>query len=290
MKIITSVVNTDFIKIQYFSLKKFFKNDFEYIVFNDTKNFPEYTNYFDTSMKNKVENLCNELNIKCINFHNDFHINIDSGSFRHASVLNFMLKYQLDNPDDYLYIDNDIFLIDYFDISLFYNYNTAIVLQQRNVDYDYIKILNYIWPGLCFFSKNIQHTNILNWNLANGADTGGMMMKWLIVNNNLTNNFPLTDTIRYQKNIDNLHTDNIFFIKHLRSTTWNLTELPYNLLNNTNFVKFLVNDNRNKDNKFFSELYLNVFFHLREGSGYANKDINKNNNICNSLNEIFNYY
>ena len=66
MKIITSVVNTDFIKIQYFSLKKFFKNDFEYIVFNDTKNFPEYTNYFDTSMKNKVENLCNELNISSI--------------------------------------------------------------------------------------------------------------------------------------------------------------------------------------------------------------------------------
>ena len=45
MKIVTVVVNNPiFIIIQYYTLKKYFKGDYEFIVFNDAKDFPDYTN------------------------------------------------------------------------------------------------------------------------------------------------------------------------------------------------------------------------------------------------------
>ena len=58
MKIVTAVVNNvDFIEIQYHSLKKYFKGDWEFIVFNDAKEFPDFTNGGDISIKNKITNL-----------------------------------------------------------------------------------------------------------------------------------------------------------------------------------------------------------------------------------------
>ena len=51
MKIITPVVNNpDFIELQYYTLKKYVKGDYEFIVFNDAKEFPDYTNYNDVTM------------------------------------------------------------------------------------------------------------------------------------------------------------------------------------------------------------------------------------------------
>ena len=76
MKIITSVVNTIHIEAQFLSLKKFLNNNFEYIIFNDAKNFNDLTNNNDSNAKNKVREKCKELNIKCIDHNNDYHIMI----------------------------------------------------------------------------------------------------------------------------------------------------------------------------------------------------------------------
>jgi hypothetical protein len=68
MKIITAVVNNiDFIIIQYHTLKKYFKGNYEFIVFNDAKSYPDSTNFGYVSIKEKIELICTELNIKCIN-------------------------------------------------------------------------------------------------------------------------------------------------------------------------------------------------------------------------------
>ena len=46
MKIVTAVVNNpDFIEIQYHTLKKYFKANYDFIVFNDAKDFSDFTNY-----------------------------------------------------------------------------------------------------------------------------------------------------------------------------------------------------------------------------------------------------
>ena len=58
MKVITAVVNNPiFIYIQYHTLKKYMKNDYEFIVFNDAKDFPDNTNYGNSNMKNNIEKL-----------------------------------------------------------------------------------------------------------------------------------------------------------------------------------------------------------------------------------------
>ena len=51
MKIVTSVVNNPtFIEIQYYTLQKYFKGEYEFIVFNDAKDFPDFTNGNDITI------------------------------------------------------------------------------------------------------------------------------------------------------------------------------------------------------------------------------------------------
>ena len=48
MKIVNIVANNPiFIELQYKSLKKFVDFDYEYIIFNDGKNWPDITNFGD---------------------------------------------------------------------------------------------------------------------------------------------------------------------------------------------------------------------------------------------------
>ena len=50
MKIITAVVNNpEFVEIQYHTLKRFYQGNYEFIVFNDAKLFPDYTNGGDVT-------------------------------------------------------------------------------------------------------------------------------------------------------------------------------------------------------------------------------------------------
>lgn len=263
MKVITSVVNTDFIEIQFLSFKRFLKNDFEFIVFNDAKNFKDSTNNFQLGMKQNVFDLCNKLNITCINHDNDFHINLNGASFRHASVLNKMLQFQLNNPDKYLYVDSDIFLIDYLDIHKYNDFPCAVVLQYRFFNNSH---LHYIWPGLCYFDMSkIVLPHLLNWNLQCGCDTGGMTMQWLI-SQNRSPSFPSCTDIRHSSST--FHNQFIYFIKHLWSCTWNIDELPTNLYQYPSLISFLRNDPRNNSNLIFAEIYDDVFLHLRSGSSY----------------------
>ena len=47
---------------------------------------------------------------------------------------------------------------------------------------------------------------------------------------------PNTDEIRWENKT--FHTNNIYFIKHLWSCTWDINELPKYLENNTKLVDF----------------------------------------------------
>jgi len=59
----------------------------------------------------------------------------------------------------------------------------------------------------------------------------------------------------------------------LWSCSWNIEELPKNLKNNNRLKEFLENDKRNKDGKYFAEIYDNTFFHYR-GSTWLNLNEN----------------
>jgi len=59
---------------------------------------------------------------------------------------------------------------------------------------------------------------------------------------------PNTDDIRWTDT--EFHTNNIYFMKHLWSCSWNMSELPKNLQDNAKLINFLRNDVRNVNNKF----------------------------------------
>ena len=255
MKIVTAVVNNPtFIEIQFHTLKKYFKGDYEFIVFNDAKDFPDSTNGGDVTINEQIQEMCSKLEIKCINIPNNHHKRKKDYSLRASDAMNYILEYQKKNPDKYLLLDSDMFLIDYFDINKYSEFDCAIVLQSRKN----FKI-NYFWNGIYYFNiSRMKNLNLLNWNCAPSCDTGGMTQEWL------------------KLQMDNKNKD-IYYIKHLGSGYWNINQLPVNLKDRTKFIDFLKNDVRNTNEKFFCEIYDNVFLHYRAGGNWRNEgfDVHK---------------
>lgn len=280
MKIITSVVNnTDFIEIQHRTLQKYFKGSYEFIVFNDAKEFNDVTNGGDLTIKQKIRETCEKLNIACIDVVNDHHLHMNM-SDRHAETFNhYVLPYQIKNPDKYLLLDSDMFLIDHFDPAQYGKYECAIVLQSRNVS------TYYFWPGLCYidFTK-IKNQELLNWRCGHECDSGGMMKEWLDKQMGNTP-FPTTDDIRW--NSKHLyHTNNIYFIKHLWSCSWNESEIPETIKNKSNLIRFITDDCRNTNGKFFCEIYDNVFLHYRAGGNWREEGMELHLNNSSQLKQI----
>jgi len=264
MKIVTSVVNNvDFIEIQYYTLKKYFKGEYEFIVFNDAKDFPDFTNDGDVTIKNKIQELCSRLKIKCINIPNANHKLIKDPSTRTADSMNFILKYQILNRDKYLLLDSDMFLINYFDINKYSKYDCAVVLQSRN-NYK----INYFWNGIYYFNMlKMKNIETLNWNCSPGCDTGGMMQKWLLLQ------------------IKNNPIQNIYFMKHLRCCSWDKSQLPETLNDNKKIVEFIENDTRNENDKFFCEIYDDVFLHYRAGGNWRGEGLDLHKKLAQELKE-----
>jgi len=277
MKILTAVVNNPiFIEIQYYTFKKFIKGQYEFIVFNDAKDFPDFTNCNNVTIKKQIEDICSTLNIQCINIPNENHKTNKDSSNRVANSMNYILKYQIENPDKYLVLDSDMFLIDYFDINKYSNYDCAIVLQSRN-NFN----INYFWNGIYYFDiTKMKNLHLLNWNCCPDCDTGGCMQQWL-QKQLKTDSIPNTDEIRWMNK--DFHRDNIYFIKHLWSCSWDINELPTNLKTYKKLISFLTNDPRNKNYKIFSEIYDNVFLHYRAGGNWMGEGINLHKELSKQL-------
>jgi hypothetical protein len=277
MKIVTSVVNNPiFIEIQYHTLKKYFQGEYEFIVFNDAKEFPDYTNGNDITIKQQIEDVCNTLNITCINIPNEHHRYNTVASVRTADSMNYILEYQISNPDKYLLLDSDMFLIDYFDINKYSEYNCAIVLQSRNEPR-----LHYFWNGLYYFDmRKMKDLDLLNWNCCANCDTGGMMQEWL-AKQMINTAMPNTDEIRHTNK--EMHRNNIYFIKHLWSCSWDMSELPKKLHDNRKLIDFFLSDVRNVNGKFFCEIYDDVFLHYRAGGNWRNEGLALHNNLSQFL-------
>lgn len=278
MKVITAVVNNPvFIEIQHYTLQKHMKCDYEFIVFNDAKDFPDFSNGGDVRIKGMIESTCNALNIKCINIPNNQHIKQTRASVRCADSMNFILQFQKENPDKYLLIDSDMFLINDCDLSAYKDYDCAIVLQSRN-NYQ----THYIWNGIYYFDFNkMKNIDLLNWNCAPGLDVGGMMQQWLAVQ---TNDIPDVNEIRHSNKV--FHQDDIYYIKHLWSCSWDMSELPDNLKNNTKLVEFFLSDPRNINNKFYCEIYDNKFLHYRAGGNWENRGMNLHIQLSYKLKDV----
>lgn len=271
MKILTtSVNNTVFIKLQYMLLKKYMpKNiEYEFIVFNDSKNFPDDTNGGNLNISLFIQDTCESLGIKCINIPNEHHKYIKNPSIRCANSMNFILKYQEDNPpDEYIILDCDMFPIAPINIEEYRKYNCALLLQSRQNK-------NYFWPGILYFNfHKMKDIKLMNWNCIPDFDTGGMMIQWLSLQDPNT----------------------IYYIDSLLSLCWDKKTIPEFLLQDdniqyNNLINFIHNDPRNSkpDNKYFTEIYDNTFFHYRSGTNWRNEGFELHNTLTNKLFSLFN--
>lgn len=262
MKVVSIITNNPiFIELQQLSLKKYLSDiEYEYIVFNDGKYWPDSTNFFkpEENGREAIENKCKEMNIKYFNLPNEHHKFIYKPSQRHNDSLRVLTEYMMANKDEYLILDGDMFLIDRLNIGIYREKMCACVLQER-------PNIKYIWPNLFYININNSNINIDDFNLGiDGADTGSASSKWLQKYNYV---YPNCKDIRYSNN--QYENDKFYFIKHLWSGSWNIEELPKNLKTNNNLIEFLKNDKRNKDEKYFSEIYDKCIFHYR-GSTWLN--------------------
>lgn len=254
MKVVTPVVNSiDFIELQHKTLQKFMPQPYEFIVFNDAKTFPDYTNDGDITLKNRISKYCHENGITCIELTNHQHSNM-SPSSRTANVLDTITMYARKNPDDYLIIDSDMFLIDTFDIEKYKKYNCAVLYQERPP-------IEYIWNGIAFFSKHATQSRLhnLSWSCVykdTAGDTGWATQEWL-------------------KSQDR---NNIFALKHLWSNSWNESQMPLHIRSRyPKLLEALRSDVRNQNGNLFSELYDNFIIHYRAGSNWMKNGLGVQN-------------
>jgi hypothetical protein len=278
MKIISIVANNPiFIELQYKTLKRFVDIDYEYIIFNDGKDWADITNFNNPNEegKNGIIKKCIELGIKYINIPNKHHKTERDASKRHTDSSNFVLKFMRQFKDEYLMLDSDMFLIDKIDFNIYRKFNCACVLQTRSK-------LTYIWPNLFYINMNkIRNSHLLDLSIIPGGDTGSASSRWL---NAFNYAYPTCESTR-KNTIQCYSNSDFYYINHLSSGGWNEAQFPSNL--NKILLNYFKGDVRNSNNQFFSEIYDNKILHYRAGTNWMNENkAMHNKNIANLISSI----
>lgn len=245
MKIITiATTNPIFIDLQYKTINKFIEcnEELEFIVFNDSKDWPDITNFNDVSIKPNIIKICNDLGVKCINIPNSHHINEFNASKRHADSMNYITEFMITNKDKYLIIDNDMFFVDKYNLHNLDEYYVGYIEHIRIINN---KKFKYPWPNLFYINTKLApNLELLKWDVIDGLDTGGKAGGWLLT----------------------LEKTKIKKFNGLISKTWNISDFPHNL--NKTLLVFLNKDPRNEGDKYFSELFETKILHYRGGSNW----------------------
>jgi hypothetical protein len=144
----------DFIELQYNSIKKHIKNDYEYVVLNNAAT--------ETQIKLNEE-MCGELGVKCIR--------IDSNQFKDPSniageALNQMLG--IFKGETIFKIDSDMFFMSDIDLKTLLGENDILYLPAFSGN----PLKEWMWSGVFGLNTNIVNTPI-NCRPSNGFDTFG---------------------------------------------------------------------------------------------------------------------
>jgi hypothetical protein len=239
MKIITPVCNNpDFIRIQAQSFAKHIHEPFEFIVFNDCKQWRDYSNFGDPTIYTEIQRVCQELSIQCIDVPNRAHVRVHSPSSRHAMTMNFIFAYMKATPDEYVCIDSDMFLIDTLDLTKWRRTPATVLVQERSG-------IHYIWPNLFYMDMlRIPNAYQIDFSVTGDTDSGGATHTWLSA----------------------CAKEDIQYIRHLPSLTWHA--LPRDYPDYPGLLAFLSADPRNKNGAFYCEIYDGSILHYRAGSNW----------------------
>jgi hypothetical protein len=230
----------DFIYLQYESIKKYLKSEFEYIVFNNSVDSVD--NY------NEIHNICKELNIKCIDVQlvDELRVVMDEVNFSNNRYSNPNLacsypliwtfnKY-LSNEEVLCIIDSDMFFTNDIDIEDLIKDKDLIYIPQ----YRGKGKVKYIWNAfVCLNLKRAPKLKELNWHAGyikgvqhEGLDVGGQtyysllnnkfesdiieeysIYEYNIINSNKNLHFILNGNINYKIEFD--VNNNLIDFKHI---------------------------------------------------------------------------
>jgi hypothetical protein len=250
VRILTTVCNNpEYIELQLISLHRHLRTPFEFIVFNDGKDWADSTNFGDATMRSKIETMCHRLGIRCIPVENGEHRHKVNPSYRHTDTLRVVMDFIRRNGTSagarYWMLDSDMFLIKDIDVDSYFSEGAAVVLQTREGGSGTQK--RYAWPNLWWIDVGEVDISRLCWDLAPHCDTGGASASWLA------------------------GLKKVRWISHLPSCTWDraaLAGIEGGLFNSRGLLEFLEGDVRNQGSRFWSELYEGSILHLRAGSNW----------------------
>ena len=164
----------DFIEIQDKTFKKFLKDDYTFVVFNDAT---------QEEVSNQIIETCNRLNLPCIQIPQSIHNapylerwpgeDYNHPSVRCSNVVQFSLDtLGFDHDGIVMSIDSDMFLVKNFCVQEFLDgFDIAGVLQSR-------QHIEYFWIGLLLFNmQTLPDKKTINVNCGKvdgiGVDPGG---------------------------------------------------------------------------------------------------------------------
>lgn len=253
MKILsTSVNNPGFIELQNNSIKKYVNmvsggEGVNLTVFNDAKNWNDFTNFNLSNKinKNMVSTVCNNrCYVTCIDVPNDSSQQATPLKARYASTLNTMMTYMFDNPDQYLVIDSDMFFVAPIDIT-----------QLNSCYFGYVDIsgngTDIPSPNMFYVDTvNLANKNLINWNITDGSVDAA----WLA-----------------SLKLEGGNAGKITEFTYLSSLTWDASNLPVNI--NSNVLNFFNYDPRNMSGKYYAEIYNNNILHFKAASNWLCNDL-----------------
>ncbi len=170
----------DFIEIQSKTFKKFLKDDYEFIVFNDAK---------DNAMAQQINNMCAKLAIRCVRIPQSIHTkpylkrwpheDFQAPAVRNSNVVMYSLnEIGFKHDGIVVLLDSDMFLIRDFSIHQYlHRYDLAGLEQERAG-------IIYLWIGLAFLDmRSMPNSNTIDFNCGKigtvPVDAGGQTAHYL---------------------------------------------------------------------------------------------------------------
>lgn len=185
----------EFIQWQYKTFKKFLKDDYEFVVFNDASN---------QDISNRIETICAQFAIRSVRVPQHIHSppyylprqpDCGGASAECAETIQYMLDtVGFDYPGLVALIDSDMFLIRDFSIKKYLGDHAIAARPQYRFGQN--ELITYFLPNLIFFNmEQLPDKRALNFNLgtidATRVDTAGYThyyvkkhpdLKWLYTN------------------------------------------------------------------------------------------------------------
>jgi hypothetical protein len=225
-----------YIEAQHKAFQKYIKVPYKFVVLNVAKDWPDNTNFGDTTMPNRIQDICQKLEIDCIRFPHEQHRSQSyNASARHRDTLNIIMEYIRKYPGKYWLIDSDMWPIADItaeDFDRYFEKAGSFVIQVRD---HYGTDVIYAWANIWWIDSRNVDVGDLSWDFAPSCDVGGASQYWV------------------KKNSDDLK-----WLSYYRSLHWTCDDIPESLKNHPTLLHFFENDPRNK------EKYANIINNIHE--------------------------